>query len=97
MALHLSDTSEQVKRRAIDLTRKWKHFFLSTEHYLCAACIEDPGCERWLTGQGLSIEDFEEAVLKLVPEGDETPIWEGIPESPRMRRVLTKLAQAEAN
>ncbi|MGE0493841.1 MAG: ATP-dependent Clp protease ATP-binding subunit [Vulcanimicrobiota bacterium] len=96
MALHLSDTSEQVKRRAMDLTRKWKHFFLSTEHYLCAACIEDPGCERWLTGQGLSIEDFEEAVLKLVPEGDETPIWEGIPESPRMRRVLTKLAQAEA-
>ncbi len=85
-----------MKQRAVDLTRKWKHFWLSTEHFFLAACIEDPECERFLQRKGMTIEDFEESVLKLLPEGDDTPIWEGIPESPRLRRITTRLAGTEA-
>lgn len=96
MPLHLSDASESVKRRALDLSRRWKHHYLSCEHLFLACCIEDHACEEWLSGRGFSIDDFEEHILDLVPTGDDKPIWDGIPESPRLRRVLAKLAQVEA-
>jgi ATP-dependent Clp protease ATP-binding subunit ClpC len=96
MPLHLSDSSEAVKRRSLDLSRRWKHHYLSCEHIFLACCIEDHACEEWLSGRGFSIDDFEEHILDLVPSGDDKPIWDGIPESPRLRRVLAKLAQAEA-
>lgn len=96
MALHLSETAERVKVRARDLSAKWKHHYLSCEHFFLACCIEDPRCENWLAERGLSIDEFEEQVLELVPVGDDKPIWEGVPESPRLRRVLAKDAQAEA-
>lgn len=96
MALHLSDTSERVKARARDLSAKWKHHYLSCEHYFLACCIEDPHCESWLAEQGFSIDEFEEHILDLVPVGDDKPIWEGIPESPRLRRIMTKDVHVEA-
>lgn len=96
MALHLSESSESVKRRSLDLSRRWKHHYLSCEHLFLACCIEDTACEEWLSGRGFSIDDFEEHILDLVPTGDDKPIWEGVPESPRLRRVMGKLAQAEA-
>jgi ATP-dependent Clp protease ATP-binding subunit ClpC len=96
MALHLSDTAERVKARARDLSAKWKHHYLSCEHFFLACCIEDPGCEGWLAEQGFSIDEFEEHVLDLVPVGDDKPIWDGIPESPRLRRIMSKSAQVEA-
>lgn len=96
MALHLSDGAEAVKRRAIDLSRRWKHHYLSCEHLFLACCIEDRACEDWLSGRGFSIDEFEEQILDLVPTGDDRPIWDGLPESPRLRRVMLKLAQAEA-
>lgn len=96
MPLHFSETSDAVKARAKDLSRRWKHHFLSCEHYFLACCIEDSGCEGWLTDHGFSIEEFEEAVIDLVPVGDDRPLWEGLPESPRLRRVLGKQAQTLA-
>lgn len=96
MALHLSETSEAVKARAFDLSSRWKHHYLSTEHYFLACCIEDSACEAWLVEQGFSIEEFEESVLDLVPIGDAKPIWEGVPESPRLRRLMGKPVQQEA-
>jgi hypothetical protein len=82
MPLHLSDSSEAVKRRCLDLSRRWKHHYLSCEHLFLACCIEDHACEEWLAGRGFSIDDFEEHILDLVPTGDDKPIWDGIPESP---------------
>ena len=96
MPLHLSDTAESVKRRAMDLSRRWKHHYLSCEHLFLACCIEDKTCEDWLSGRGFSIDEFEEHILDFVPTGDDKPIWEGVPESPRLRRVMIKLAQSEA-
>ena len=96
MPLHLSDSSERVKARAQDLSAKWKHHYLSCEHFFLACCIEDPRCENWLAEHGFSIDEFEERVLELVPVGDDKPIWEGIPESPRLRRVFAKDAHSEA-
>ena len=96
MPLHLSDTSETVKARARDLSKRWKHHYLSCEHFFLACCIEDSGCEGWLNDQGFSIDEFEEAIIDLVPIGDDKPIWEGMPESPRLRRVMAKGAQYEA-
>ncbi len=61
-----------------------------------ACCIEDRACEQWLSSKGLSIDELEEAILEIVPTGDDRPIWEGMPESPRYRRVLAKYAQAQA-
>lgn len=96
MPLHLSENSEAVKARARDLSARWKHHYLSCEHYFLACCIEDSGCEGWLNDKGLSIDEFEEAVLDLVPVGDDKPIWDGVPESPRLRRIMTRDAQAQA-
>jgi ATP-dependent Clp protease ATP-binding subunit ClpC len=96
MALHLSESAERAKARARDLSSKWKHHYLSCEHLFLACCIEDAGCEGWLAEQGFSIDEFEEQVLDLVPLGDDKPIWDGIPESPRWRRVISKDAQVEA-
>lgn len=96
MPLHFSDSAEAVKARAKDLSRRWKHHFLSCEHFFLACCIEDSRCENWLSDQGFSIEEFEEAVLDLVPIGDDKPAWEGLPESPRLRRVLGKQVQSIA-
>lgn len=96
MGLHLSETSELVKSRAVDLSRRWKHNYLSCEHYFLACCIEDQSCEDWLKGRGFSIEEFEEHILDLVPVGDDNPLWEGMPESPRLRKVITRRAQGEA-
>ena len=96
MGLHLSESSEAVKVRARDLSARWKHHYLSCEHYFLACCIEDSDCEHWLSAQGLSIEEFEEQVLELVPTGDDKPPWKGVPESPRLRRILVKRAPAEA-
>jgi len=96
MALHFSESAEAVKTRARDLSTRWRHQYLSCEHYFLACCIEDPECEGWLNEQGFSIEEFEEFILDLVPLGDEKPIWEGMPESPRLKRLMGKPVQAEA-
>lgn len=96
MALHLSESAESVKARAADLSRRWKHHYISCEHIFLACCIEDSGCEGWLNDQGFSIEEFEEAIIDLVPMGDDKPIWDGLPESPRIRRIMSRNAQAEA-
>lgn len=96
MALHLSESAESVKARAADLSRRWKHHYISCEHIFLACCIEDSGCEGWLNDQGFSIEEFEEAIIDLVPMGDDKPIWDGLPESPRIRRIMSRNAQEEA-
>ena len=96
MALHFSKESEICKSRARDLSLRWKHHFLSCEHIFLACCIEDPKCETWLSDQGFSIEEFEECILDLIPLGDDTPIWNGMPESPRLRRLMSKPVQEEA-
>ncbi|HXE72331.1 MAG TPA: ATP-dependent Clp protease ATP-binding subunit, partial [Candidatus Nitrosotenuis sp.] len=94
--LHLSPASEQVKAAAIELCRQWRHHFLGVEHLFAAACRLDPACSASLSRRGLACESLEEQILDLEPPGDERPIWEGIPETPRLRRVLSKLAQEEA-
>lgn len=96
MPLHLSEQSELVRRRALDLTRRWKHHYLSCEHIFLGCCIEDRVCEQWLADRGFSIDDFEEHILDIVPTGDNNPIWEGVPETPRLRKVMNRFAQAEA-
>ncbi|MBI3928028.1 MAG: ATP-dependent Clp protease ATP-binding subunit [Armatimonadetes bacterium] len=96
MALHLSESAERLKDKAIELTRKWKHFYLSTEHYFAAACHVDSACRAFLERKGLDLQGLEDEILDFVPEGDEVPIWEGIPETPRLRRVMGKNVQQEA-
>lgn len=96
MALHWSKSSEEVKTLAADLSRRWKHHYLSTEHFFYACCQVDGDCSRWLSRRGFQLPALEEEILRWVPEGDEVPIWEGMIESPRLRRVITKLCQEEA-
>lgn len=96
MALHWSAASEEAKKLAHELSVRWKHHYLSTEHYAYACCQVDGECSRWLNRRGLSLAQLEEEVLVRVPEGDEVPIWEGMPESPRLRRITVKICQDEA-
>ena len=96
MPLHWSDASEEIKTQAIAYSKRWKHNYLSTEHYLYSLCYVNANCQEWLRRRGLSLTDLEEEILRLVPEGDEVPLWEGIPESPRLRRITNKVCQEEA-
>ena len=96
MALHWSERGEEVKKLAGDLSKRWKHHYLSTEHYFYACCQVDGECSRWLSRRGFSLATLEEDILRWVPEGDEVPIWDGMVESPRLRRIVTKLCQEEA-
>jgi ATP-dependent Clp protease ATP-binding subunit ClpC len=96
VGLHYSANAEAVEARASDLSARWKHHYLSCEHYFLACCIEDSGCEGWLNDRGFSIEEFEESIIELVPLGDDKPIWSGVPKTPRIRRLLPKAAQLEA-
>ena len=96
MALHWSQSSEEVKKFAAELSKRWKHHYLSTEHYLYACCQLDGECSRWLSRRGYQLPGLEEEILRWVPEGDEVPIWEGMIESPRLRRITSKLCVEEA-
>ena len=96
MALHWSQNSESVKKLATELSVRWKHHYLSTEHYLYACCQIDGDCGRWLGRRGFTLQSLEEEILRWVPEGDEVPIWEGMIEAPRLRRIITKLCVEEA-
>ena len=96
MALHWSQNSESVKKLANELSVRWKHHYLSTEHYLYACCQIDGDCGRWLSRRGFNLQTLEEEILRWVPEGDEVPIWEGMIEAPRLRRIITKLCVEEA-
>ncbi len=96
MALHWSQGAEEVKKAAVELSKRWKHHYLSTEHFLYACCQVDGDCARWLARRNLALQNLEEDILAWVPEGDEVPIWEGMVESPRLRRIVTKLCQEEA-
>ncbi|MEW6278818.1 MAG: ATP-dependent Clp protease ATP-binding subunit, partial [Candidatus Eremiobacterota bacterium] len=96
MALHLSEASEQVASRAQELSQKWRHYFLSTEHYFAAAVQLDNFCRQWLASKGLDFPALEKEILELVPTGDDTPPWDGLPQSPRLRRVLGKPSQEAA-
>lgn len=96
MALHWSQNSESVKKLANELSVRWKHHYLSTEHYLYACCQLDGDCGRWLGRRGFTLQTLEEEILRWVPEGDEVPIWEGMIEAPRLRRIITKMCVEEA-
>ena len=94
MGLHFSDTAERARAQAADVSLRWKHHYLSTEHYLYACCSTDNSCRAWLTRRGLSLEQLQEEILKAVPEGDEVAAWEGMVESPRLRRILPRVIAA---
>jgi ATP-dependent Clp protease ATP-binding subunit ClpC len=96
VALHWSQQSESVKKLANDMSLRWKHHYLSTEHYLYACCQIDGDCGRWLGRRGFTLQSLEEEIMRWVPEGDEVPIWEGMIEAPRLRRIITKLCTEEA-
>jgi ATP-dependent Clp protease ATP-binding subunit ClpC len=96
MALHWSEASESVKATAVEASKRWKHHYLGVEHFLYAICLKDSSCRSWLGRRSLSIPDLEKEILILVPEGDEIPGWDGMPESPRLRRIITRGCQEEA-
>ncbi|MBX3168244.1 MAG: ATP-dependent Clp protease ATP-binding subunit [Candidatus Eremiobacteraeota bacterium] len=85
-----------MKKLANELSVRWKHHYLSTEHYLYACCQLDGDCGRWLGRRGFTLQSLEEEILRWVPEGDEVPIWEGMIEAPRLRRIITKMCVEEA-
>lgn len=93
MGLRLSDASEDMKESATRVCKKWQHFYLSTEHFVMAACKGDDACRAWLERQDLDLEELEEAILEMVPKGDAQAAWDGIKEAPRMRTLLTKDAR----
>lgn len=95
MALHWSDRAEEARKVAGEMSRRWKHHYLSTEHFFYACCQVDGDCSRWLSRRGLDLARLEEEILRWVPEGDEVPIWEGVIEAPRWRRIV-KSCQEEA-
>ncbi len=96
MPLNPSENTERVRAQAIDLSRAWRHHYLGIEHLFAAACRLDGACGATLGGFGVPVSELEEGILELVPPGDETPLWEGVPESPRLRRLMKTTASEEA-
>ncbi|NMA28932.1 MAG: ATP-dependent Clp protease ATP-binding subunit [Burkholderiales bacterium] len=96
MPLNPSENTERVRAQAIDLSRAWRHHYLGIEHLFTAACRLDGACGAALSGVGIPVSEMEEAILELVPLGDETPLWDGIPETPRLRRLMKAMVSEEA-
>jgi ATP-dependent Clp protease ATP-binding subunit ClpC len=96
MPLNPSENTERVRAQAIDLSRAWRHHYLGIEHLFAAACRLDGACGAALSGAGIPVSELEEAILELVPLGDEAPLWDGIPETPRLRRLMKTMVSEEA-
>ncbi len=95
-ALNNSEATERVLALALDLSRSWKHFYLGVEHLFAAACRQDNAIGAALSGAGISLSELEEGILSLVPPGDDAPLWDGTPETPRCRRLMKSLVNEEA-
>ncbi|MCE7869630.1 hypothetical protein DYH09_04535, partial [bacterium CPR1] len=96
MGLHLSEASEQLAKKAAQISLDWRHYYLSCEHYFAAAVAVDASCRNWLASKGLDSASLEKEVLELLPLGDDkVPAWNG-QQSPRLRRLLGKPAQEMA-
>lgn len=91
-----SEATERVLALALDLSRSWRHFYLGIEHLFAAVCRQDNSVASCLSGAGVSISELEEGILSLVPPGDESPLWDGTPETPRCRRLMKSLVNEEA-
>lgn len=96
MALNNSEATERVLAQAIDLSRSWRHHYLGIEHVFAAACRLDGAIGASLGRFGVSITDLEKGILTLVPSGDESAPWEGMPQTPRYRRLMKTMVFEEA-
>jgi len=96
MPLNPSENTERVRAQAIDLSRAWRHHYLGIEHMFAAACRLDGTCGAALGGVGVPVSDLEAGILELVPPGDDIPLWDGIPETPRLRRLMKTMVSEEA-
>lgn len=96
MALNNSEATERVLARAQELSRSWKHYYLGIEHIFMAACQLDGGLANALSDVGVSNSELEEGILALVPPSDDGPLWDGMPETPRYRRLMKSTVTEEA-
>ena len=88
MALNNSELTEKMMAQAIDLSRAWKHHYLGLEHLFAAACRVDDNIAESLSRFGITSSDLENGILDFVPIGDPDPLWDGMPETPRYRRLM---------
>ncbi len=96
MALNKSELTERMLAQAIDLSRAWKHYYLGIEHLFAAACRVDGSIAQALRNFGINSTDLENGMLDFVPVGDSEPMWEGMPETPRLRRLMKSTVYEEA-
>ena len=96
MALNNSEATERVLARAQELSRSWKHYYLGIEHIFMAACQLDGGLANALSDVGVSVGELEEGILAFVPPSDDGPLWDGMPETPRYRRLMKSTVTEEA-
>ncbi|MDO5297753.1 MAG: ATP-dependent Clp protease ATP-binding subunit, partial [bacterium] len=96
MALNNSELTEKMMAQAIDLSRAWKHHYLGLEHLFAAACRVDGSIAESLSRFGITSSDLESGILDFVPIGDPDPLWDGMPETPRYRRLMKSTVFEEA-
>ena len=96
MALNNSEATERVISRALELSQRWRHYYLGVEHFFTAACQLDSKLESALSEVGLSLQELEEGILEFVPSSDDGPLWDGTPETPRYRRLMKTMVPEEA-
>ena len=96
MALNNSELTEKMMAQAIDLSRAWKHHYLGLEHLFAAACRVDGNIAESLSRFGITSSDLENGILDFVPIGDPDPLWDGMPETPRYRRLMKSTVFEEA-
>ncbi len=94
--MNLSENTERARAQALELSRTWKHHYLGVEHLFAAACRLDGACGAALGRAGVPVSELEAGILELVPPGDDVPLWEGVPETPRLRRLMKTTVNEEA-
>jgi len=95
MPIFLSDNSENIKQRAEQLSYRLGHFYLGCEHIFLSVLDTEDWLTAELAREGVDGEDIREAILTTTGPGDEEPLWQGIIQTPRLKKVL-KLAEKEA-
>ncbi len=82
-----TEPARQVVVLAQDESRAFKHDYIGTEHILLGLMREEGLAAQVLTSLGVTLEEARAQVLRIVGEGDETPIGQ-IPFTPRAKKVL---------
>ncbi len=96
MPLLLSDTTESIREKARQICMRMGHFYLGCEHIFLAVLESEDWLSSFLEESGADPDEVATNISNICGPPDEKPMWEGIIETPRLKKIFKKYAGPEA-